>query len=156
MVKAPLRGRPKGAIPANEHQSLSQRLRWLRQHQNPYMTQEQLADLSGVSLSFIRSYETGGQRHMSTETIQKLAAALRCRFTIRLKRLSDREIAECQVEGPPLPFAPKRSRKISAEARARALSRECSPWTAYHQRKRQRSHKLTSGIEGSPSAQEIG
>src|SRR5258705_14019101 len=92
---------------ANEFQSLSQRLRWLRQNQKPYMTQEQLAYASGVSVQLIRLYETGGQIHMGTETIQKLAAALGCRFSIRLKRLSNRETMEFPAPSSPLPPVPK-------------------------------------------------
>ena len=136
---------------ANEFQSLSQRLRWLRQNQKPYMTQEQLAYASGVSVQFIRLYETGGQIHMGTETIQKLAAALGCRFSIRLKRLSNRETMEFPAPSSPLPPVPKRQGKISVQARTQAELRECSPWTAFHQRKQERLRKSSAETEGSLS-----
>lgn len=134
------KGHP-GPVYTNEHQALHQRLRWLRQNQKPYMTQEQLATASGVSISFIKSYEVGGVVHMSTETLRKLAHGLGCKLTIRMTRLSNREIIDCLPEGPPLPPVPKRKSKISAEARTRALSRERSPWSVARQQRLERSRK---------------
>jgi len=130
-----------GPVYTNEHQALHQRLRWLRQNMQPYMTQEQLATASGVSLSFIKSYEVGGVAHMSTDTIRKLAHGLGCKMTIRLMRVSDREIIDCLTEGPPLPAVPKRPDKISVEARTRALSRERSPWSEARQQRLARRRK---------------
>ena len=145
------RGRPKGAMVSNEYQVLHQRLRWLRQTQTPYMTQEQLAHASGISQSFIAAYETGKIVHMSTMTIKKLAAALGCTVSVKIMRVSDREIMESQVAGPPLPFAPKRTGKMTAKARSLAVSLGYSPWTEARLRKLEPSHKSNGAIEDLPS-----
>lgn len=135
-----------GPIYTNKDQSLNKRLRYLRQHMDPYMTQEQLSVASGISMSFIRGYELGHKSctNMGIATLNKLANGLDCKLIIRLAKQDGREIVECLPEGPPLPPAPKRSGKISVAARTRALSREPAPWTALARRKRQKPRKSTA------------
>lgn len=130
----------KGPVYTNKDQPLNKRLRYLRQHMKPYMTQEQLATASGVSHSFIRGYEIGVKdcTNMGIQTLSKLANGLECDLIIRLRRRDRSETVECQPVGPALPPAPKRTGKISAAARWRAGLREPLPRTALRQRKRQK------------------
>lgn len=135
-------GTIKNKVPkSNQFQTLPERLKWLRQNMTPYMTQEQLAVASGVSLSRIQAYENGKDKDMRPSTMKKLASALGCSITIRLMRLSDREIMECQPGGLVVPPVLRQAGKISVEARTRALSRERSPWSVSRQQKRSSSRK---------------
>lgn len=107
---------------ANEFQTLPERIRYLRSRMKPVMTQQQLADRSGVDASRIGQIERGvmGANNMRLSTLRKIAHALNCQVFINIKSLPSFSEGECQPSGPELPPLPERTGKASVEARWRA------------------------------------
>lgn len=118
------------------HEYLHERIRWLRQNMKPYMTQAQLAEMSGIYLARIAGYEQADPRFTKSMKIMhllKIAQALECELIIKLKKVprTGKRYAptqeECRVLSPVLPVIPKRYRKISQAALAQVLKRKRSP-----------------------------
>lgn len=118
-------------IYANSYQHIHERIKWLRQRQKPYMTQEQLAIAAGIDLSHYVKIENGYStvRNIRIDTLRKIANAMDCDVVIKITaRKRGAPSAEFLPSGPPLQPPPKRSRKMTGKARSLAGSVERSPW----------------------------
>lgn len=120
---------PRGVQISSSRQTLGQRIRWLRAHQHPVMTQRQLADITGIRMETIREIEQDRQINIELSTLRKLAWALQCMIFVNLKaKPSLKAEGECQLPSLELPPPPKRRGIISEAARKRALAVARYPW----------------------------
>jgi len=82
----------------NSRQTLPERVKWLRVRQQPFMTQAQLSQLSGVQLQTIIAMEKGDMKamNMKLSTLRRIAHALGCQVYINIKSRSSPISTECQ------------------------------------------------------------
>ena len=106
-------------INSSDHQTLPERIRWLRAKQKPFMTQKQLAEIARMEVKTIHLIEKGNMSalNMKLNTLKRIAYALGCRVYITIKSKPSRRGVECQPLDHELPPLPKRTGKSSVQGR---------------------------------------
>src|ERR1700686_213088 len=117
MVSRRVTNNLKGPLRLNQFITLGQRIRYLRNIQKPFMTQMQLAHLAGLNLQTVTAIENDRHRNMKLSTLRKIGNALGCRVYFILALKPSHAEGACLPVGPELPPPPKRSGKISVQAR---------------------------------------
>lgn len=150
-MRVKVKRRKKGLIRSNIHQTLPQRIKWLRMNQKPYMTQTQLSELSRVSQDMISRLENCNTSalNMRISTLKKIAQALGCQIYVNLKVRPSQSEAECLPLDHDLPPLPKQKRRTTDRHRALVAKYGNSPWKEPPQPKRSSRSKATSGKRGS-------
>ena len=143
-----------GASWSNTRQTLGQRIRWLRAHQKPPMTQQQLADISGISLQEVSLLELDKIPNINTITLRKLAHAMDCLVYVNIKWKPSKAAGECQLLALDLPPPPKRCGRPSERVLHEAAEVLRYPWKTLHRQRYASRRKGTSGTRRSKDASE--
>ena len=137
-------------VRSNEYQTLGAQIKYMRAQMRPFMTQQQLADRSGVSLCTIQAIEVDRTTACNPQimTLKKLAHAMDCRVFVTMRPRKEKKPSRASggfpLEYPEAPDLPKRTHKATGQARKRALSSVRSYLKNYRRRAYHEQHKATS------------